>query len=162
MTPERVSQFRALFDTAALESMKLFAEDLKVAEPADVMNFLQSMAVVMLDAHRVACATLVAAEKGTPELSPTLFSVALARMREHGDGEARNRAEAISREAVTHALRLMPDTATDEQILEVHLYCLRQFAFACMAETMNARPIRAIVDQGIHHAIRFKGQGGKA
>lgn len=162
MTPERADQFRALFDTAALESMKLFAEDLHTAEPADVMSFLQSMAVAMLDAHRAACATLVKAEKGTLELSPTLFSIALAKMRDHGDGEGRTRAETISREAVTHALRLMPDDATDYQILEVHLYCLRQFAFACMAETMNARPIRAIVDQGIHHAIRFKGQGGRA
>jgi hypothetical protein len=160
---ERHAKFHDILVNAAVDAMKALDDDLSAVTEEGAMNILVSLAGGMLDAHRVAVNIFVKSTDGPddPVLRTTkkAFMIQMAKRREQADGA--NVEEYASRLAVIALLSALPDDAPEAQISSVHLYAIRQFVFAQMAQSKDARTIRAIVDEAITNAIIFNGKGGK-
>lgn len=160
---ERHKRFHQILADAAVEAMKALDDDLSKVSENGVVNILESLASGMIDAYQVAVCTLLTVPDDGPDLAlrftKRAFSIQMAKRREHADG-AQNE-EHAARMATDALLSNLPDNASEALVSSAHLYALRQFAFAQMAQTMDARPIRAAVDEGIRNAITFNGKAGK-
>lgn len=162
---DRHKRFHDILTSAAVEAMKALDEDLTAVPEDGIVKILESLASGMIDAHQVAVSVFTKPADDGPDyvlrFTKRAFAIQMARRRERGDGAVAE--EFASRLATDALLSALPDDASDEAISSAHLYALRQFAFVQMVRSMDARSIRAVVDDGIRQAIIFNGsQGGTA
>lgn len=64
----------------------------------------------------------------------------------------------VSGIAVNALIAAIPQGATEAEIIEIHLGLIWNVAFVLMATAMDARTIRATVDDAIRDAIILNGQ----
>jgi hypothetical protein len=159
---ERNDEMFRLINQATVDAFRLLVPDVNKLTPEDGMDVIVSFAQMYLDAHRVLVTALTTEGSKRDDITRVAFTKVLREfmLREgfkQSPEERVDTARSCAIAASRAVLAEIPPGSGDALIAACHHSVLYQFAFVTMSEQMNARAIRATVDDAIRAGIEHNG-----